>query len=103
MMFAIAEKILDSDLGGHIPQLGRANSFVPLHWRLAVDDADNFLDSRARWFGEQNLENVRAMLESLSLLPFTAHLGWTREQVDTLVARARQELADPSLRPYIPL
>jgi len=43
------------------------------------------------------------MLESHALWPLMANAGWTKEQVDWLVDRAKQEIDDVSLRLYIPL
>jgi len=43
------------------------------------------------------------MLESLALWPLMANAGWTKEQVDWLVGRAKQELDDLSLKLYMPL
>lgn len=61
------------------------------------------VDPRLQWVGQQNLENIGAMLDSLAIWPFTARMGWTKEQVATLTERARQEAADPLLKLYIPL
>ncbi|KAL0261718.1 hypothetical protein SLS55_003148 [Diplodia seriata] len=66
-------------------------------------DRDPRADPRLQWVGQQNLENVGAMLDSLAIWPFTTRMGWTKEQVTALTDRARSEAADPRLKLYIPL
>ncbi|KAF2395718.1 S-adenosyl-L-methionine-dependent methyltransferase [Trichodelitschia bisporula] len=60
-------------------------------------------DPTQRRIGELNLDNIKAMLESHAMWPFTSRLGWTREQVVWLTERAKQEAEDVTLRLYIPL
>ncbi len=60
-------------------------------------------DPRDREIGEMNLENVRRLLSSLALYPFTQRLGMTLEAFQALIAQARTEAADSSLKAYFPL
>lgn len=50
-----------------------------------------------------NRENVRRLLSSLALYPFTQRMGMTLEAFQALIAQARTEAADPSLKAYFPL
>ncbi len=60
-------------------------------------------DPRDREIGEMNRENVRRLLSSLALYPFTQRMGMTLEAFQALIAQARTEAADPSLKAYFPL
>lgn len=60
-------------------------------------------DPKLQWVGQQNLENIGTMLDSLAIWPFTARMGWSKEQVAALTQRARAEAADLRLKLYIPL
>lgn len=60
-------------------------------------------DPQQDHIGEQMRVNVGAMLDALSLWPFTQRLGWSAAQVQDLTDRAREELQDARLKLYIPL
>ncbi|KAK2733755.1 hypothetical protein FQN57_001942 [Myotisia sp. PD_48] len=60
-------------------------------------------DPRLRSIGTDNKANAESFLESLALYPFMHRLNMTRPEVDELVARARQEVNDNSLKAYVPL
>ncbi|KAI1142206.1 hypothetical protein F5Y05DRAFT_370128 [Hypoxylon sp. FL0543] len=53
--------------------------------------------------GAANQENVRLMLGSLALYPFTELLGMTITEFHVLVAQARAEASNPALKPYFRL
>ncbi|KAI9874882.1 MAG: hypothetical protein M1830_009179 [Pleopsidium flavum] len=58
---------------------------------------------REREIGELNRENIRRLLESLALYPFTQRLGMTLVDFQALISRARTEAVDRSLKAYFPL
>ena len=60
-------------------------------------------DPTQRRIGNENKENIQEALRTLALYPFTRRLGMPIEEVNTLVARARADAANPSLRAYFPL
>lgn len=60
-------------------------------------------DPKLQWVGQQNLDNIGTMLDSLAIWPFTERMGWSKEQVAALTQRARAEAADLRLKLYIPL
>lgn len=76
-------------------------------WRawVCIHSGTNTLhvDARQQYIGGKNLDNFSEMLESHAVWPFTQLAGWSREAVDSVVARARVELRDPRLKLYIPL
>ncbi|KAI0020553.1 S-adenosyl-L-methionine-dependent methyltransferase [Xylariomycetidae sp. FL0641] len=53
--------------------------------------------------GSANQENVRMLLSSLALYPFTQQLGMTITEFHVLVAQARAEASNVALKPYFPL
>ncbi|KAI1095970.1 S-adenosyl-L-methionine-dependent methyltransferase [Rostrohypoxylon terebratum] len=53
--------------------------------------------------GVANQENVRLLLGSLALYPFTELLGMTITEFHVLVAQARAEASTPALKPYFRL
>ncbi|KAI9821314.1 MAG: hypothetical protein M1827_004050 [Pycnora praestabilis] len=60
-------------------------------------------DPREFEIGNLNRQNVQKLLGNLSLYPFTERLGMALEEMLVLVARARSEADDPSLKAYFPL
>ncbi|MCJ1370700.1 hypothetical protein MMC20_001913 [Loxospora ochrophaea] len=60
-------------------------------------------NARERRIGNANKENVSQALSSLALLLFTRRLGMSIQDFNSLIARARQEAANPALKPYVPL
>ena len=60
-------------------------------------------DPRDREIGELNRENIRRLLSSLALYPFTQRQGMTIEAFQAMITQARAEAADPSLKAYFPL
>ncbi|KAK0650642.1 Secondary metabolism regulator laeA [Lasiodiplodia hormozganensis] len=98
------ERDRDPRIGRHLGQLMRSAGLTDVQevtYRMPIGGWPT--DPRLQWVGQQNLENIGAMLDSLAIWPFTARMGWTKEQVATLTERARQEAADPLLKLYIPL
>lgn len=60
-------------------------------------------DPRQRRIGIENREITSKLLSTLALYPFTERLGMTDQAYGILVARARADAANHSLRPYFPL
>ncbi|KAK2877824.1 hypothetical protein FQN49_001165, partial [Arthroderma sp. PD_2] len=60
-------------------------------------------DPRTRAIGEANRENCHLLLESLGLYPLMHQLDMPQAQFEELLAGARQEADDPSLKAYVPL
>ena len=60
-------------------------------------------DPRQRQIGTANREINSKLLSSLAVYPFTERLGMSAQEYGILVARARADAANPSLRPYFPL
>lgn len=76
-----------------------ANKACPSSAKLST----SLSDPRDREIGEMNQENGRRLLCNLALYPFTQKLGMSLEAFRTLIAQARTEAADPSLKAYFPL
>lgn len=53
--------------------------------------------------GGINRDNARSFLSSLALYPFTQELQMPADEFEDLVAQARQEAEDISLRAYVPM
>ncbi|KAI1497697.1 S-adenosyl-L-methionine-dependent methyltransferase [Biscogniauxia marginata] len=53
--------------------------------------------------GAANQENVRLLLSSIALYPFTHYLGMSITEFHILVAQARLEASNAALKPYFPL
>ncbi|KAK0391268.1 hypothetical protein NLU13_0769 [Sarocladium strictum] len=60
-------------------------------------------DAREYHIGAANSSHVSQLLHTLGLYPMTAFRGMTIEAFEELVAEARIEAANPSLKPYFPL
>ncbi|KAL8938389.1 MAG: hypothetical protein Q9211_003219 [Gyalolechia sp. 1 TL-2023] len=60
-------------------------------------------DDKQRRIGEANKENIRQLLSTLAIFPFTRRLGMSINAVNDLVDRAREDAANPGLKPYFPL
>ncbi|KAI2635243.1 S-adenosyl-L-methionine-dependent methyltransferase [Xylaria nigripes] len=60
-------------------------------------------NQRDRDIGAANEENVRMLLSSLAIYPFTQYLGLSITEFHVLVAKARSEAANPAVKPYFPL
>ncbi|KAI0406121.1 S-adenosyl-L-methionine-dependent methyltransferase [Xylaria palmicola] len=60
-------------------------------------------DQRNHDIGAANQENVRMLLSSVALYPFTHYLNMSITEFHVLVAKARAEAANPALKPYFPL
>lgn len=56
-----------------------------------------------REIGRLNRENVHKLLSALAIYPFTQRLHMPRREFEVLVAQARQEADNPSLKAYFPL
>ncbi|CZT00663.1 related to methyltransferase [Rhynchosporium graminicola] len=55
-------------------------------------------DQRETEIGNANRENIRSLLSSLAIYPFTEILGMPLQDVHLLVAQARLEASDPALK-----
>jgi len=60
-------------------------------------------DPRERRIGEENRDNIQQALGNLVIFPFTQRLGMSIQDVRALVASARDDAANPELKPYFPL
>ncbi|KAF3171742.1 hypothetical protein TWF788_009646 [Orbilia oligospora] len=60
-------------------------------------------DERDRDIGNLNCSNAKDLINAMALWPFTERLEMSLEQFYVLIARARSEIDDLSLRPYFPL
>lgn len=61
------------------------------------------LDPRMRQIGALNRDNVHRFLSSMALYPLTQRLHMSEQEFEDLIARARQEADDHSLKAYFPL
>ncbi|QGI63796.1 hypothetical protein CEK27_007767 [Fusarium fujikuroi] len=53
--------------------------------------------------GAWNLENISSGLEGLSSAVYTRVLGWTKEELDVLLAKVRREMKDRTIHSYWPI
>ncbi|KAI6360051.1 hypothetical protein MCOR25_006859 [Pyricularia grisea] len=53
--------------------------------------------------GTWSLMNMDAALEPSTMVPLTRALGWSKDEVTVLVAKARKELRDPRIHAYWPI
>ncbi|KAF5845435.1 hypothetical protein GGP41_003021 [Bipolaris sorokiniana] len=51
--------------------------------------------------GEEAIDVIGDLLESIGLWPFTAELGWTAAQFDHLMGEVREELENVELKLYM--
>ncbi|KAI0098212.1 S-adenosyl-L-methionine-dependent methyltransferase [Nemania sp. FL0031] len=87
-------------LGGWLRQAGFTDvdeRMIPLPMCAWSDDQRN------NDIGAANQENVRMLLSSLAIYPFTHYLSMSITEFHVLVAKARTEAANPALKPYFPL
>ncbi|KAH9208646.1 hypothetical protein DL95DRAFT_311442 [Leptodontidium sp. 2 PMI_412] len=49
------------------------------------------------------LRNMLSNLEAISLAIFTGGLGWSKEELDVLLAKARKEIKDTKICAYAPM
>lgn len=60
-------------------------------------------DARENEIGLLNRDNVQRFLSSMAIYPFTERLGMTIQDVQLLVAHARNEADHPAFKAYFPL
>jgi hypothetical protein len=60
-------------------------------------------DAREKEVGVANRENMSHLLSSLAIYPFTERLGMPITEVQVLLAQARRDGQDPSLKAYFPV
>lgn len=60
-------------------------------------------DKKYKDLGKWSLINIDYGLEAAALAPLTRGLGWSREEVLALVARARKALRDTTVYAYWPM
>ncbi|KAG8167315.1 hypothetical protein KVR01_003004 [Diaporthe batatas] len=60
-------------------------------------------DAREKEVGAANRENMSHLLSSLAIYPFTERLGMSINEVQVLLAQARRDAQDPSLKAYFPV
>ncbi|KAL5361054.1 hypothetical protein BJX96DRAFT_80451 [Aspergillus floccosus] len=56
-----------------------------------------------REIGAMNRDNIKSLLSSIALYPFTQRLRMEADRFESLVVRARQEADTPNLKAYFPL
>ncbi|EER22906.1 hypothetical protein CPC735_022050 [Coccidioides posadasii C735 delta SOWgp] len=84
-----------------LPLSGWSNGeYYPL---LGAGHRSRSLDPRMRVIGAMNRDNTQQWLSSLALYPFMQKLHMSRDELNNIITRAREEADDPSLRPYVPL
>ena len=71
----------------------------------ALDGTDRslYIDPRECRIGRANEVNTSRLLGTLAIFPFARRLNMTAEAIQVLVARARADAANPSLKAYFPL
>ncbi|KAK1751060.1 methyltransferase [Echria macrotheca] len=60
-------------------------------------------DARYKELGTWTLENITSGLEGLSAAVYTRVLGWSKEEVDVLLAQVRNEMKDTKIHSYWPI
>ncbi|KAI0150435.1 S-adenosyl-L-methionine-dependent methyltransferase [Xylariaceae sp. FL1272] len=82
-----------------LPMCGWSESEAPAYrqMRFRLTRAIT-VDQREYDIGTSNQENVRMLLSSLALYPFTSYLDMTITEFHVLVAQARAEAANPALK-----
>ncbi|KAH7121918.1 S-adenosyl-L-methionine-dependent methyltransferase [Dactylonectria estremocensis] len=60
-------------------------------------------DPKLKELGMWTLENVSSGLEGLSAAVYTRVLGWTKEEMDVLLAEVRRDLKNPAMHSYWPI
>ena len=61
------------------------------------------LDAREKEVGTANRENMSHLLSSLAIYPFTERLHMSITEVQVLLAQARRDAQNPSLKAYFPV
>ncbi|KAG4420878.1 hypothetical protein IFR04_005962 [Cadophora malorum] len=87
-----------------LPDMMRQAGFVDVEHRvIQLPTCGWSTDQRDNDIGIANRENVRRMLSSLAIYPFTERLRMPVQDVHLLVAQARLEADDPAFKAYFPL
>ncbi|KAH8684141.1 S-adenosyl-L-methionine-dependent methyltransferase [Ilyonectria robusta] len=60
-------------------------------------------DQRLKELGAWTLENISSGLEGLSAAVYTRVLGWSKEEMDVLLAEVRNDLKNPAIHSYWPI
>ncbi|KAF5638082.1 methyltransferase [Fusarium sp. NRRL 52700] len=60
-------------------------------------------DKRHKELGAWNLENITSGLEGLSSAVYTRVLGWSKQELDVLLAKVRREMKDKAIHSYWPI
>ncbi|XEU97659.1 hypothetical protein FSHL1_002945 [Fusarium sambucinum] len=60
-------------------------------------------DPKHKELGAWTLENICSGLDGLSSAVYTRVLGWTKEELEVLLAKVRRELKDKSIHAYWPI
>lgn len=66
-------------------------------------DSAFFIDPRERTIGVANTRSTSRLLGTLALFPFSSRLQMSFEEIEVLLAHARADAANTSLKPYFPL
>ncbi|KAI1986315.1 hypothetical protein LOZ53_004733 [Ophidiomyces ophidiicola] len=98
------ENVKDLRIGMKLNNLMASSGLVDIESKMIPLPLSGWSnDPRMREIGAINRDNTKRWLESLALYPFIQKLHMSREELDALIARARQEVDDSSLRAYVPL
>ncbi|KAI0009727.1 S-adenosyl-L-methionine-dependent methyltransferase [Xylariaceae sp. FL0662B] len=82
----------------------RSAGFTEVNERMIPLPMCGWSDNQREFeIGIANQENVRLLLSSLALYPFTERLRMSITEFHVLVAQARLEASNPALKPYFPL
>ncbi|KAM0212084.1 hypothetical protein ACHAPA_010246 [Fusarium lateritium] len=60
-------------------------------------------DAKHKELGAWNLENISSGIDGLSSAVYTRVLGWSKDEVEILLAKVRRELRDKSIHAYWPI
>lgn len=85
-----------------LPLSGWSNSECVLSESNVANDLME-IDPMIRELGVMNQDNARGLLESMAIYPLMERIHLSREEFRTLVARAREEAGNLSLKAYFPL
>ncbi|KAI9741701.1 MAG: hypothetical protein M1834_000086 [Cirrosporium novae-zelandiae] len=98
------DDIKDPRAATRLPNLMSATGLVNVESRMIPLPTSSWSsDPRDRNIGEKNRENVHRLLSTVAVYPFTQRLGMSYDEFQVLIASARQEARDSSLKAYFPL
>ncbi|KAL8407953.1 hypothetical protein RB594_006671 [Gaeumannomyces avenae] len=87
----------------HVLQPGGWCQMVEIYFNAQSDNGTLTENPREYAIGVANRDNVRRLLGSHAMYPFTTRLGMSVTEVQLLVARARHEADNPAFKAYFPV